>query len=278
MHKYRWQDMSWMEAEEACRRCDTAIVPVGTLHAHGPTPIGIDARSVEALADRVGKRTGLTILPVQAFGENDKMKAYPGSITIRANIIEALYADICRSLHTNGVRRVIFLNGHGGNHEPLLRAGRSVRPLGMLIAIVEWGGIERALQPDQFTEGNFTSWVATAELAMAVAVDGTAIADLRPGVYKGEWGAAPRMRQPLGGEIAPLGFSTFAFGGAEVTIPTDAWEIDLESPPHVAPGELEGLRRRGEEIIERQVEYITTFARAFQRIDLRKALGTLASE
>jgi len=90
-------------------------VPVGTLHAHGPIPIGIDARSVEKLADEVGRRTGLMVLPVLAYGENDKMKHYPGTITIDQHLIEAVYADICRSLRRNGVRKVIFLNGHGGN-------------------------------------------------------------------------------------------------------------------------------------------------------------------
>jgi len=248
------------------------IVPVGTLHAHGPTPIGIDARSVEALADRIGERTGLMVLPVQAYGENDKLKAYPRAITIRADVIEAVYTDICRSLHANGVRRVLFLNGHGGNHEPLLRAGRNVRSLGMLVAIVGWGGIERALLPAQYVEGNFTSRAAIAELAVAVAVDGTGIADLRPGVYKGEWGSAPRVTRPLGEEITPRGFSIFAFGGAEVTIPIDAWEVDVDSPPAIAASELAGLRRRGEEILERQTRFIADFARAFQEIDLAKAL------
>lgn len=278
MPKYRLQDMSWMEAAEAFRRNDTVIVPVGTLHSHGPTPIGIDARSVEVLADRLGRRTGLMVLPVQAYGENDKMKAYPGTITIRADVIEAVYIDICRSLHANGVRRVMFLNGHGGNHEPLLRAARAVRPLGVLAAIVEWGTIERALMPDQYADGNFTSHWGIAELAIAVAADGVEIADLRPGVYKGEWGAPPKVARPLGDEITPLGFSTFVFEGAEVTIPADAWDVDLESPPEIPAGDLERLRKRGEEILERQTRFIAEFAKAFQKIDLARALGSAASE
>jgi creatinine amidohydrolase/Fe(II)-dependent formamide hydrolase-like protein len=265
--------MSWMEAAEAFRRSDTVIVPVGTLHAHGPTPIGIDARSVEVLADRLGRRTGLMVLPVQSYGENDKMKAYPGTITIRADVIEAVYVDICRSLHANGVRRVMFLNGHGGNHEPLLRAARAVRSLGVLAAIVEWGTIERALAPGQYADGNFTSHWGIAELAVAVAADGVEIADLRPGVYKGEWGTPPKVARPLGDEITPLGFSTFMFDGAEITIPADAWDIDVESPPEIPPGDLERLRGRGEEILERQTRFIAAFAKAFQRIDLARVLG-----
>jgi len=259
-----------MEAEEAFKRADTVIVPVGTLLAHGPIPIGIDARSVEKLADEVGKRTGMMVLPVLAYGENDKMKEYPGTIVISQHVIEAVYVDICRSLHRNGVRKVIFLNGHGGNHDPLLRAGRVARELGMLIAIVEWGLIEKALMPHLFTEGNFTSEGAAAELAVAMAIDGTEIADLRGGGYKGEWGSPTIVRKLFGNEIVPLGFSTFEYAGARVTIPVDAWEIDEESPPDVDRSGLEALRRRGQETIERMTAYLSAFAAEFQKIDTSK--------
>jgi creatinine amidohydrolase len=272
MKKHRLQDMSWMEAEEAFKRSDTVLVPVGTLHGHGPIPIGIDARSVERLADEVGKRTGLMVLPLLAYGENDKMREYPGSIAIGQHVLEAFYTDICRSLRRNGISKVIFLNGHGGNREPLIRAGRNVRDLGMLAAIVEWGTIEKDLRPDLFTEGNFTSEFALAELALAVAIDGTDIADLRGGGYKGEWGSDPIVRKLFGEKIKPLGFSTCEYAGARVIIPIDAWDIDVESPPDIDKHALQALRRRGEETIERMAEYISGFAREFQKIDVSKAL------
>ncbi len=266
--KYRLQDMSWLEAEEAFRRVDTAIVPVGTLHAHGPIPIGIDFRSVEVLADEVGKRTGVLVLPVVAYGENDKMKQYPGTIAIDAETLRAVYTDICRSLRRNGIRRVIFLNGHGGNHEPLLRAGRTARELGMLVAIVGWGEIERALMPHVFTRGNYTSRFAFAELGMAVAIDGLAIADLREGVYKGEWGFDPIVKPVFGDRIAPAGFSSFTFAGAPVTIPVDAWEVDDESPPRVDAALLEELRQQGSETLARMTDYISAFVREFQTVKI----------
>src|SRR5579871_5336632 len=61
--KYRLEEMSWKEAEEAFKRSDTAIVAVGTLHSHGPTPLGFDTTSTAWIADEVGKRTGLVTFP-----------------------------------------------------------------------------------------------------------------------------------------------------------------------------------------------------------------------
>jgi len=267
MKKHRLEDMSWMEAEEAFQRSNTVIVPVGTLHAHGPTPIGIDASSVGRLADLVGRKTGLLTLPLMPYGENDKMRAYPGSITISQQVMEAFYTDMCRSLHQNGIRKVIFLNGHGGNREPLTRAGRNVRELGMLIVVLEWWTIGKKLTPELFPEGT-DIW----ELALAVAIGGPDIADLRGGGYKGEWGSNPPLRKLFGEKIRPLGFNNFEFNGAPALIPIDAWDIDVNSPPEVEKSALEDLQRRGEASIERLAEHIAEFAKEFQGVDVGKAL------
>jgi Creatinine amidohydrolase len=268
MKKHRLAEMSWVEAEEAFRRSDTVIVAVGTLHGHGPTPIGIDAASVERLADEVGRRTRLMTLPPLYYGENDKMREYPGSLAISQGVLEEFYTDIWRSLHRNGTRKIIVLNGHGGNREPLVRSGRNVRELGMLMAILEWWNIGKKLTSDAFPEGTHI-W----ELAVAAAVGGTDLIDLRGDGYKGEWGVEPPLRRLFGEQIRPMGFNSFEYRGAPVIIPVDAWDIDIESPPHLDKRELEALRRRGEESIERLAGYVVEFAGEFQKVDVAKALA-----
>ncbi len=267
--KYRLEEMSWKEAEEAFKRSDTAIVAVGTLHSHGPTPLGFDTTSTAWIADEVGKRTGLVTLPAVPYGENDKMAHYPGTITIHRDLVEAIYTDICRSLHHNAVRKVIFLNGHGGNREPLIRTGRNVRELGMLVAIVEWWKVRHDVASDAFPEGPHI-W----DLAVALAVGGRDTVDIRPGVFKGEWGLAPPMRHLFGDKITPRGFSTFEYRGAAVVIPVDCWDVDLESAPEVDETSLETLRLRGEESLAPVIDYIASFAREFQKIDPAVALET----
>lgn len=271
MQKYRLQDMSWREAQEAFARSDTVLIPVGTLHGHGPTPIGIDATSVERIADEVGNRTRHVVLPLVAYGENDKMRDYPGSIAISPHVLEGLYTDICRSLHRNGVRKAVFLNGHGGNREVLIRTGRNVRELGMLVAIVEWWTIQKKVLPELFREGSHIS-----ELAVALAIGGVDIADLRDGGYKGEWGVQPPLRKLFGEAITPLGFNNFQYQGAQLLIPVDAWDIDIESPPEVRRDALEALRRDGERTIDRLAEYIAAFTRDFEKVDPRRALAAAA--
>ena len=255
-----------MEAKESFRRSDTAIVPTGTLHAHGPTPISVDASIAERLADEVGKRTGFVTLPVVAYGEDEKMALYPGTIAISPDTMEKVYIDICRSLHRNGIRKVIFINGHGGNREVLVRAGRNAREFGVLTAIVEWWTVTKNLWPELCPPSRYDS---ITELAIAVAVYGKDLIDLRGGGYKGEWGEDPSYFEKIfGDKIQPRGFNNFTYKGGAITIPVDAWEIDVNSPPDVSTSELENLNKRGQELIRRVADYLAEFAKDFERIDV----------
>ncbi|MCW3978830.1 MAG: creatininase family protein [Candidatus Bathyarchaeota archaeon] len=266
--KHRLWDMSWMEAEEAFSKCDTVILPVGTLHGHGPTPISIDCSSVEWLAEEVGKRTGLVTLPLLPYGEDDKQKFYPGSITIDPVTLERFYVDVFRSLRRNGVRRVIVLNGHGGNREVLIRAGRAARDFGVIIAIPEWWSLGRQLTPELFPEkGSYM-----AELAVSLALQGKEIADLRGTGYKGEWGERYTMRNILGDEIEPLGFNSFEYKGGRITIPVQAWDLDVEGPPVLGEEVVDELYERGKKILDGLVPYLVDFALHFKDVDLTEAL------
>jgi creatinine amidohydrolase/Fe(II)-dependent formamide hydrolase-like protein len=259
--KYKLSDMSWKEAEEAFQRSDTVIVPTGTLHAHGPTPIGIDATAPERLAEEVGKRTGMLILPVVAYGEDDKMANYPGSIGISPNVLELYYTDILTSLRKNGVRKVVFINGHGGNREALTRAGRNVRKLGMLVAILEWWTTanDLGLYPRD------TDYLQ--EMSIGVAIHGKENADLREIAHRGEWGTNP-TKKILGEKITPIVFTNFKFRGGTVTIPVDAWEIDLSTPPYVKQAELQKLVDAGNKLIEQFADYYAEFAKEFEKVDV----------
>jgi len=266
--KYLLWNMSWKEAEEAFKRSDTAILPLGTLHGHGPTPISIDSSSVEKFAEEVGRRTGLVTLPIVPFGENEKQKFYPGSITIGLETIERYYIDIFKSLHRNGIRKVIVINGHGGNRDPLIRAGRKVRDLGMIIAIQEWWTIMGQLMPEFHKRG-----ADIEELAVSLALGGKEIADIRDNAgYMGEWGTPYTMKKLFGDNIKPLGFNDFEYKGGRIIIPVQAWDLDLEGPPILKPDVVDELYDLGKEAIELVVEYIVDFALEFQKIDITEAL------
>jgi hypothetical protein len=270
--------MSWKEAEEAFKRSDTVIMPVGTFHGHGPTPISIDTSSVEYLADEMGKRTGLVTLPVVPFGENEKQKHYPGSIAINEEVFEQYCFEIYKSLRRNGARKVLVLNGHGGNHESLIRAGRKAREFGMVTAIVEWYATARTTFEKEFSDilpkavpGGGRSYIA--ELGVALVLGGKDIADLRgaPG-YKGEWGSPYTVRQIFGQRLKTLSFNDFEFQGGPVIIPMEAWDIDLEGPPIMGKEVVDNLYERSKVLLERLVDYLVALAAEFEKVNVTEAL------
>lgn len=270
MLKFRLWDMSWKEAEEAFKKSDTVIFPVGTLHAHGPTPISIDSSIAGWLAEEVGKKTGMMVLPTLSYGEDEKMKLYPGSIGISPTTMENVCTDICRSLHRNGIRKVVFLSGHGGNRGVLAQAGRNVRELGMLTAIVEWWDTTKTWS-DLHTPTHYSEMD---ELAIAIVVHGKDVIDVGRSGYKGEWGDTKKfIKRILGDKIIPVGFDDFEYKGARITIPVDAWDIDVEGPPRIEKEDLDRLQSNGEKITKRLVDYISEFVKDFEMIDVSKALG-----
>jgi creatinine amidohydrolase len=261
--KYKLLDMSWREAEEAFKRSDTVIFPTGTLHAHGPSPIGIDTTAPERLADEVGKRTGLLTLPVVTYGEDDKMMRYPGSMAIDPHTLELYYTDIFRSLRRNGIRKVVVINGHGGNMNALVRAGRSAREFGVLIAITEWWTTGVKAMPDIFTAK--TIWLD--EFAIALSIHGTEGADIGRGAYSGEWGDNP-TRKVYGEKIKAVAFNDAVFKEGPITIPIDAWDIDIPSPPEVKKSDLPALAKKGEKMIAAMADYLAEFAKEFEKVDV----------
>jgi creatinine amidohydrolase len=262
--------MSWKEAEEAFKISDMALLPIGTLHGHGPTPISVDYTSVEKIADEVGKRTGILTLPVIPYGENDKQKYYPGSISISPETLERYYVDIFKSLRRNGIRRVLVLNGHGGNREALMRAARVVRKNGMIIGIQEWWKLGKLL-PKLNEKG-----CHIVELAVALAIDGIEIADVRPGVFKGEWGDPPdhpiATKNIFGDDFMPLGFDFFNFKGSQVIIPIHTWDLDVDGPESVEVKDLAELSEMGNKLLELVVDYVVDLAEVFAKMPLEEAL------
>lgn len=259
-----------MEAEEAFKKTDTVILPTGTLHGHGPTPISVDSSSVEKLAEEVGKITGLLTLPVVTYGENEKQKYYPGSISLSPETAENVYIDIFKSLRRNGIRKVLVLNGHGGNRVAIEAAARKVRSIGILIAISEWWSVGKQKYQDLWKGDH--SYLC--ELAVALAIEGKDCADLRwkETGYMGEWGDQYTTKKIFGDKIIPLGFNTFEFKGANVLIPIQAMDIDLPGPPYIGKEVLDELYERGLEIMKRMVEYTVSLAEEFKKVDVTEAL------
>lgn len=110
-----------------------AIQPVASVEQHGPhLPVGTDSMIAGAFAERLRERMQQenypgVFLPLMPYGKSNEHLHYPGTITFTAETFLSVLMDIGHSCHRAGFKRLVFLNGHGGNTGLLDVACRELR-------------------------------------------------------------------------------------------------------------------------------------------------------
>ncbi len=107
---------SWPEVDDYLKVCKAVIIPIGSTEQHGPTgAIGTDALTAEAVALEVGRRTGVLVTPVQAFGMAEHHLGFSGTMSLQPSTLLGVMHDLVLSLASHGFERIFVINGHGGN-------------------------------------------------------------------------------------------------------------------------------------------------------------------
>ncbi|MEM3536788.1 MAG: creatininase family protein [Candidatus Bathyarchaeia archaeon] len=149
--KFLLHEMSWTEAKEYFTNNDIAILPVGSNEQHGPqNPLGTDHLIAKALAEETAKRTGVLCLPVIPFGVSSHHKQFWGTIFISPKTFKEYVKEVCLSLNYYGIRKIVIVNGHGGNLNALTELARELRELGVFVSIFQWWLVAAKILPEIF--------------------------------------------------------------------------------------------------------------------------------
>ncbi len=144
-------EMSWSEAKEYFIKNDIAILPVGSNEQHGPqNPLGTDHLIAKAIAEETAKRTGVLCLQVVPFGVSSHHKQFWGTIYISPNPFKNYVKETCLALSYYGARKIVIVNGHGGNRCVLMELSRELREQGIFTSIFQWWEAATKLLPDLF--------------------------------------------------------------------------------------------------------------------------------
>ncbi|MBI9044941.1 MAG: creatininase family protein [Anaerolineaceae bacterium] len=122
----RFEDLSWMDVEKYLENDDRVMIVVGSCEQHAYLSLATDTRAPQAMADAASQETGVLIAPAINFGISPYFLGFPGTISLRTTTLFDIIEDIVRSLHRNGFRRFLFVNGHGGNNPGRSRLGELV--------------------------------------------------------------------------------------------------------------------------------------------------------
>jgi creatinine amidohydrolase len=109
------QDVNWMQLEEYLRGDDRIVLPFGSIEQHGYLSLGVDMILSERVSVEAAEPLGVPVLPSLPYGITPYFAAYPGSPTLSVDTYQAVVRELLESLHGQGFRRFLLVNGHGGN-------------------------------------------------------------------------------------------------------------------------------------------------------------------
>jgi creatinine amidohydrolase len=109
------KEMNWMQVEDYLRRDDRAVLPVGSTEQHAQLSLMVDCILSERVAADAAEPLGVPVFPPVNYGITPYFRAFPGTVSLRMETFLGLMRDILASLTEQGFKRIVIVNGHGGN-------------------------------------------------------------------------------------------------------------------------------------------------------------------
>jgi creatinine amidohydrolase len=158
-----WQDLTSKEFAALDAEKIIAVLPVGAVAQHGPhLPVRVDSAINQGILRRAVEtmpaELPALILPMLPVGKSNEHQAFPGTLTLSAETLIRVWTEVGESVHRAGIRKLVFFNSHGGQHQIMDIVARDLRVRhNMFVVACSW---------DCFglPEGLFT----TAELAHGI--------------------------------------------------------------------------------------------------------------
>jgi creatinine amidohydrolase len=111
----RIADMNWMQVRDQAGKDDRAVLPIGSTEQHAYLSLAVDSILSEKVAREAAEPLGIPVFPVINYGLTPSFVAYPGTVTLKISTLCALLADVLDGMVRSGFRRIVIVNGHGGN-------------------------------------------------------------------------------------------------------------------------------------------------------------------
>ncbi|MBL4916780.1 creatininase family protein [Szabonella alba] len=108
-------DMNWRQVEDYLQTDNRAILPLGSTEQHGGLSLSVDSILSEKIALDAAEPLGIPVFPVLSYGLTPYFLAFPGSVSLRVETYVRMMRDILDCLKRQGFRRILLVNGHGGN-------------------------------------------------------------------------------------------------------------------------------------------------------------------
>ncbi|MEA4904156.1 MAG: creatininase family protein [Petrimonas sp.] len=115
---FRMEELSAPEFITAVEKSSkTVILPIGVFEKHGPhMPLGTDLYTAREIALRAAEKEYTVVFPWYYFSQINEARHQPGTIAYSPEIIWKVLQETLDELSRNGFKKIIIINGHGGNN------------------------------------------------------------------------------------------------------------------------------------------------------------------
>lgn len=107
--------MHWAQAEAAVGRDDRCVLPLGCTEQHAYLSLATDTILAGRIAAEAAEPLGVPVFPALPYGLTPLFMAYPGTVTLSLETFARVVKELLESLYLQGFRRILVVNGHGGN-------------------------------------------------------------------------------------------------------------------------------------------------------------------
>jgi creatinine amidohydrolase len=112
-----WEELTASDFRDAIKRAQgTCLLPIGILEKHGPhLPLGNDLLNVRYVSTNAAQQEYAVVFPAYYFGQIFEARQQPGTIAYSNGLQLQLLQETTDEMSRNGCKKIIIVNGHGGN-------------------------------------------------------------------------------------------------------------------------------------------------------------------
>jgi creatinine amidohydrolase len=93
------------------------VIPLGIIEKHGPhLPLGTDLFEAREIAFQAAQKEYAVVFPPYYFGQIFEARHQPGAMAYSTELMWKILEETCMELSRNGLKKIILVNGHGGNN------------------------------------------------------------------------------------------------------------------------------------------------------------------
>ena len=138
----KWEELTAGDFREAIAKAQgTCLLPFGIIEKHGPhLPLGTDLLDVRYVTEHAVQQEYAVIFPAYYFGQIFEAKHEPGTVAYSPEMQLKLLQETTDEMARNGCKKVVIVNGHGGNESllPYFAQTQLAKPHDYVV-YVQWG-------------------------------------------------------------------------------------------------------------------------------------------